>query len=219
MTQASLDQKLVLRGNALFMFSIAEEPVLVFVMLTDLLPSVLRVLVTFFLLPTASALNLENDLLPSAFWVLVTLCLLPNASLVNFEIDTLPSELRLLVKLCLLPNSSVLDVVVLTDCAEAVSAHAREIARVAAITAARVFITALLSVSPFPESAVTISHSKVVVCDPPHLACCLPHADTAGEFMSTRPRLGLEPVSKRAARVQADQTLVVSLVRVTKFTD
>jgi len=29
----------------------------------------------------------------------------------------------------------------------------------------------------------------------------------------------LEPVSKRAARVQADQTLVVSLVRVTKFMD
>src|SRR6476620_8620097 len=107
MTQASLDQKLVLRGNALFLISNAEEPVLVFVMVTDSLPSVLRVLVTFFLLPSASALNLENDSLPSALWVLVTLCLLPNASLVNLEIDSLPSELRVLVTLCLLPNASV----------------------------------------------------------------------------------------------------------------
>src|SRR6478735_2010056 len=89
MTQASLDQKLVLRGNALFLISNAEEPVLVFVMVTDSLPSVLR--------------------------VLVTLCLLPNASLVNLEIDSLPSELRVLVTLCLLPNASVVDVVVLTD--------------------------------------------------------------------------------------------------------
>jgi hypothetical protein len=151
MTQASLDQKLVLRGNALFLFSNAEEPVLVFVMLTDSLPSGLRVLVTFFLLPSASALNLENDSLPSALWVLVTLCLLPSASLVNLEIDSLPSELRLLVKLVVLPNSSVLDVVVRTDCAEAVSAHAREIARVAARTAARAFMTALLSIVALPR--------------------------------------------------------------------
>src|SRR3954468_19768330 len=104
MTQASLDQKPVLRSNALMapvLFSNAEEPVLVFVMLTDSLPSGLRVLVTFFLLPSASALNLENDSLPSALWVLVTFCLLPNASFVNFEIDSLPSELRVLVILCL----------------------------------------------------------------------------------------------------------------------
>ena len=76
-----------------------------------------------------------TDSLPSGLRFLVTFCLLPNASLVNFEIDSLPSELRVLVMLCLLPNSSVLDVVMLTDCAEAVAPNESEIARAAARTA------------------------------------------------------------------------------------